>query len=197
MRKINHERRVKLYTFMRSYFEEYGRLPTYRRILREPLGYSSMATITADINRLKEEGRLCEDDEKRTAIVGMKPFSPSVVGSVSCGYPAEAVEERGADLISSLFEGMCHNLVVIIASGNSMTGRGIYNGDKLIVKRQPNAEPGDVVIAMIDGETTCKTLAKDDKGQYLKAENPAYPDIRPNYEWSLYGVVKYVIHRID
>lgn len=177
---------------------EYGRMPTYRQILSENLGYSSMTTVTADIRRLKEAGFLTEDAAGRTILVfteEVRKQLPCLVGAVHCGTPTEAVEEIGEDIMSLLFDGKPERYTIITADGNSMTGKGIYDRDKLIVRKQPCAEPGEVVIAMIYGETTCKTLAKDEEGDYyLKAENPTFPDIHPDSDWSIIGVVKHVVH---
>ena len=62
--------------------------------------------------------------------------------------------------------------------GNSMTGRGIYDRDILIFALPERREPktGDVVVAVIDGEVTVKTLIKRNGKATLRAENPAYPD---------------------
>ncbi len=196
MKRVYQDRVERLWEYMRFYWDKYGRLPSYRSIMGKKIGYHSMATITADIARLKEAGLLFTDDENRTSIVKSKLLEPFNVGTVTCGSPAEAVEEAGDDLITILFEGAPENYTIITARGYSMTGKKIYDGDKLIVRKQPCAEPGDVVIARIAGETTCKTLAKDENGLYLKPENPTYNDIRPDYEWNIYGVVKHVIHSL-
>jgi len=56
--------------------------------------------------------------------------------------------------------------------GISMTGAGIEEGDIVVVKRQRTADPGEIVIAMIDGETTLKRFMPQKNGVMLKAENP-------------------------
>ncbi len=197
MKKVYQDRVERLWEYMRFYWDKYGRLPSYRSIMGKKIGYHSMATITADIARLKEAGLLFTDDENKTSIVRSKLQGQSSVGTVACGSPTEAIEEEtDEDLSTLLFEGNPENYVIITAKGYSMTGRNIYDGDKLVVRKQPNAAPGEVIIAMIAGETTCKTLAKDEKGLYLKPENPTYNDIRPDYEWNIYGIVKHVIHSL-
>ena len=195
MRKVNNERGKALYNFILAYTEKYHRLPSYRKIMESGIGYVSMATISADIRRLKESGLLCTDDEDKTALAGtLKSHFPAMVGSVPCGCPSEAIEEK-EDIASQLF-GSTKDIVIMKAVGDSMTGRMIYDGDSLVVRRQPCAEPGEVVIAMIHGESTCKTLGKDSNGYYLKPENHAYPVIRPDSDWSIYGVVRQVIHQV-
>ena len=79
------------------------------------------------------------------------------------------------------------------AQGQSMTGRGIYNGDTLIVDRHIEARQGDIVIAALDGELTCKILDKQGK-QLLSANRKMAPiAIGNDSELIIEGVV---IHSI-
>ena len=63
------------------------------------------------------------------------------------------------------------------ATGDSMTGVGIHDGDILIVREQPSAEYGEIVIALIDGEATAKTYKPGHNQIILQSENPLYKDI--------------------
>ena len=58
-----------------------------------------------------------------------------------------------------------------------MTGKGILPGDIVIVRPQPTAEDGDIVVAVIGGEATVKTLRKERKNWYLESAHPSYPPI--------------------
>ncbi len=79
--------------------------------------------------------------------------------------------------------------------GNSMTGAGIDDGDRLIVDRSLTPRHNHIVIAEIDGEVTVKRLYKKNGLLKLGAENAAYPDIVPQsgQQWSVWGVVTYII----
>ena len=79
--------------------------------------------------------------------------------------------------------------------GNSMTGAGIDDGDRLIVDRSLTPRHNQIVIAEIDGEVTVKRLYKKNSLLKLSAENAAYPDIVPQsgQQWSVWGVVTYII----
>jgi repressor LexA len=80
--------------------------------------------------------------------------------------------------------------------GDSMTGAQIADGDLVIVEgRKPN--PGDIVAALIDGETTLKRLVFEDDRYFLKAENPKYPDLLPASELLIQGVVRAVVRVCD
>lgn len=80
-------------------------------------------------------------------------------------------------------------------SGNSMTGRGIENGDLIVINRKITPRHGQVVVAVIDNELTCKTLYKLHGIVKLLSANPEYPDIVPGdaQEITVWGVVTSVI----
>lgn len=79
--------------------------------------------------------------------------------------------------------------------GNSMTGAGIDDGDRLIVDRAITPRHNHIVIAEIDGEVTVKRLYAKNGLLKLKAENATYPDLvpSPGQQWSVWGVVTYII----
>ncbi len=84
------------------------------------------------------------------------------------------------------------------AKGHSMTGAGIQDGDLLVVDRSLTASHRSVVIAVIDGEFTCKRLWKRGGRIRLVAENPEFPamDFSDGQELQIWGVVTNVIHRM-
>lgn len=83
-------------------------------------------------------------------------------------------------------------------SGESMHGLGIYDGDLLVVDRALPATHGSVVIAVLDGEFTVKQLVHTQDGQILRAAHPNYPDtpIRPEQNFSVWGVVSWNVHKL-
>ena len=83
------------------------------------------------------------------------------------------------------------------ASGDSMIGAGIFNGDLLIVDRSLEASSGKVVIAEVDGQLTVKRLLKLSDGFFsLQSENSSYPpiELQEGNEVVVWGVVTHVIH---
>ena len=88
-------------------------------------------------------------------------------------------------------------LYALRVSGDSMIGRHIVDGDTAILDPGLIPQPGNVVAALIDHETTLKTYAtKPDSGlAYLKAENPKYPDLVADTEISIQGVLVGLIRR--
>ena len=85
--------------------------------------------------------------------------------------------------------------------GDSMEGAGISDGDELLVDRSLEPRPGDVVVAVLDGELTVKRLdigGRGHGGVRLRAENPSYPDIAVGdaSELVIWGVATYCIHHL-
>lgn len=77
-----------------------------------------------------------------------------------------------------------------------MINASITDGDLVIVDSR-EAREGDIVAALIDGETTLKRLVSKNGEYFLKAENPKYPDLIPLRELSVQGVVRAVMRVCD
>ena len=130
-----------------------------------------------------------------------------IAGSVVAGFPSPAEQylEPQLDLNELLVKRPAATYFVRV-QGDSMTGRGIHDGDLLVVDRSLDPRDGDVVIAAIDGDFTVKTLRKGVKEVggtmkrtvSLEAANPSYPTIvlKGARELQLFGKVTAVIHRL-
>lgn len=79
--------------------------------------------------------------------------------------------------------------------GDSMVGRHILEGDVVVLEHGMNPKNGDVVAALIDGESTLKTYVEINRKPFLKAENPAYPDLLPAEELVTQGVMIALIRK--
>ncbi|GAA0238038.1 hypothetical protein GCM10009125_28640 [Castellaniella daejeonensis] len=113
-----------------------------------------------------------------------------------CGFPSPAEDhaQKRIDLNTELIqhpEATFHMYV----RGESMRDAGIDDGDRLIVDRAMEARHGDIVVAVVDGEFTVKTLHRRDGQVRLRAANPAFPDIvlRQGQELAIWGVVTWVL----
>jgi repressor LexA len=73
--------------------------------------------------------------------------------------------------------------------GDSMIGAHIVDGDMVILENAKDVHDGDIVAALIDGETTLKRYVVERGRPYLKAENPRYPDLVPARELKIQGVM--------
>ncbi|MFH1263206.1 MAG: translesion error-prone DNA polymerase V autoproteolytic subunit [Pseudomonadota bacterium] len=124
---------------------------------------------------------------------------PLCSSSVAAGFPSPAEDyiEGKLDLNEHLIKHPAATFFVKVA-GDSMTGAGIFDGDLLVVDRSLEAENGSVVLAVVGGEFTVKRLKKGKGGILLLPENPKHRpiEVREGMEFSIWGVVVHVIHRL-
>ena len=123
---------------------------------------------------------------------------PLLASRVEAGFPSPADDhvERTLDLNEELIPHPAATFF-LRAGGSSMLGAGIHDGDLLVVDRSLTAEPGRVVVAVVDGEFTVKRLDRSEHGPILRAEHPGYAPIPigPDTEVVIWGVVTWVLRR--
>ena len=125
---------------------------------------------------------------------------PIATETISAGFPSPAEDyiELGIDLNKYLIKNPISTFFLRV-SGNSMNNAGIYNNDLLIIDRSINPNPGNIVVALLDGEFTLKRLIKEKNNYYLKADKENYPAINL-YEYvdiQIWGVAIYSIHELQ
>ena len=121
----------------------------------------------------------------------LRPFAPLPVSmapvwlqaarlSVAAGFPSPA-EDHQVERIELMRQLVRHPQATyyVRIQGDSMQGAGILDGSVVLVDKAIKPRHGHIVIAVVDGDFTCKRLHLDAKGMRLQAENPAYPDIVP------------------
>ena len=122
---------------------------------------------------------------------------PLLNDSVSAGFPSPADDytEENIDLNEHLISNPFSTFFLRV-KGDSMINAGIKDKDLIIVDKSLIAKPGNIVIAMIDGEFTIKRLSIKNNELYLKSENHNYPDFRfkNHIDVQIWGVVIYSIH---
>jgi len=124
---------------------------------------------------------------------------PLLAGLVSAGFPSPADDytEESIDLNEHLITNPFSTFFLRV-KGDSMINSGIYDKDLIIVDKSLTPKPGNIVIAMIEGEFTVKRFSIKNNKLYLKAENHNYPDF--NFEdysdIHIWGVVIYSIHTL-
>ena len=122
---------------------------------------------------------------------------PLLTDYVSAGFPSPADDhtEENIDLNEHLISNPFSTFFLRV-KGDSMINAGIKDKDLIIVDKSLIAKPGNIIIAMIDGEFTIKRLSIKNDELYLKAENNNYPDFRfkNHIDVQIWGVVIYSIH---
>ena len=190
-RKIT-KRQQQIYDFIRSYQTEKGYPPSVRE-MAAAVGLSSPSTVHAHLSALEAHGLIKRDKTKPRALevfeqegnpdnnLGISQESPvaemrgvvslPLVGRVAAGMPILA-EQNIEDTFTIPTEIASDSSSFILeVHGNSMINVGIYNGDYIIVREQPSAMNGDIVVAMIDGSATVKTFYKENGYYRLQPEN--------------------------
>lgn len=131
----------------------------------------------------------------------MPPFNPIplALGRVEAGFPSPADDymEGSLDLNEHVIKHPAATYFVR-ASGDSMTGAGIFDGDLLVVDRSLKPAHGRVAIVEVDGQLTVKRLFKS-KGQFLlQSENTNYPpiELQEGEEVIVWGIVTHVLHNL-
>ncbi len=168
-------------SFINRYTDENGFPPTVRDICAE-LQIKSTATAYDYVNRLKEMGRLQKTAGKKRAVAlaNSNTVRVPLIGTVTAGAPILASEnyEGFYTLPTAEFSG--DGLFLLTVKGDSMIEAGIFDGDKIVVRKQETAENGDIVVAMFDdgvseGATVKRFFVRD--GKYiLHPENSALHD---------------------
>jgi len=124
---------------------------------------------------------------------------PYALEKISAGFPSPAQDyiDKALDMNEHLIKNETATFIVKVAS-LSMLNAGIDIDDELIVDRSLDAKHGDIVVALIDDDFTVKRLMIDEKGKWLKAENPEYKNIylQEGQELLIWGVVTCVIKMI-
>jgi len=202
------ERQRQVLEFIDAQVRERGYPPSVREI-GEAVGLSSSSTVHAHLAALQQKGFLRRDPTKPRAIeVRFEAGSGSVVerrparyvpivGDVAAGtgvLAAEHIEETVPLPEDFTGDG---NLFMVRVRGDSMIEAGILDGDYVVVRQQPTAEPGDTVVAGIPGEeATVKTYLRRRGKIVLRPENPRMDELvfDPD-EVTIYGKVVSLLRR--
>lgn len=192
MRPISEKQRHIL-TFISEYTAQQGYPPSVREIAAA-VGLRSPSSVHAHLKKLREMGYLEKDDHKTRAITlagHAGGDAVPIVGRVTAGVPILAVEEAEGVLHVDL-DGRSGTFFALRIRGDSMVGAGILDGDYIVVRKQDFAQQGQIVVAILDDEATCKRLEKRGGHVWLMPENPAYKPI-PGDAAHILGVVAKVV----
>ena len=174
--RINQTARV--LEFIERFMEENSYPPSVRDMCKG-LNIASTATIVYHLKKLENQGKLSREKQKNRAIeisnsskAQLKTKIP-VVGKVAAGEPILATENVEDTLAFSdnIFGNTQDQMFILNVSGDSMVNIGIYDGDKIVVLKQSNAENGEIVVAMVEDSATVKRFFKEDGHIRLQPEN--------------------------
>ncbi|MBM7854131.1 repressor LexA [Desulfohalotomaculum tongense] len=183
MNKSLNEREQSILNVIKENIREKGYPPSVREI-GQSVGLSSSSTVHGYLKKLEQKGYIRRDPTKPRAIEILEEqkynrtagdddlVDVPLLGQVAAGNPLLAVENC-EDILSlpRSFTGY-GELFMLKIRGDSMIEAGILEGDLVLVRRQPNATDGEIVVALLDGEATVKRFFKEKNHIRLQPENP-------------------------
>ena len=171
----------KIYDFIRDFSREYGYPPPVREI-GEHLGLKSPSTVKFHLDNLRSAGLIQWDGGKTRSITLLeKEDAPKedqvpVLGNVAAGSPILA-QECIEEYVTFHTGPHPEDYFALKVRGESMLYAGILPDDLVVVRRQPEAHSGEIVVALFEDEATVKTLSKKNGEVWLLPENPDYDPI--------------------
>ena len=175
--------------YVNQFIQENGYSPSVREI-GAAVGLRSTASVSYHLQALQEKGLLQSPSakgRKRALVTGARPGQIPIVGVVTAGVPILAVENQEGTMPWN--DPGCFALRV---RGDSMINAGILSGDKVVVRPQPSADDGQIVVARIEDEATVKRLRRRNGQIWLMPENDNYSPI-DGTNAEIIGVVKAVV----
>jgi repressor LexA len=198
--------------YIQLYMREHGTWPSFREI-EQHFGFRSTNAVMGHLKALERKGYISRvPGQARTFRINLDLDSDHqpeeafdvidipIYGSIAAGYP-DGVESSGEigrlqiDVETAGIRRSRRNFALKVR-GESMVDAGIFDGDTVIVE-QAHPRDGEIVAALIDGETTLKRfISKEGRSPYLKAENRLYPELHPVSELVIQGVARAVVRHL-
>jgi repressor LexA len=199
-------RQLKILSVIKTAVEDQGYPPSMREI-GQAAGLSSTASVTYQLQILEEKGWIRRDASRGRAIEITLPGQDGeaapqdktrlipLVGKIAAGNPILAEQE--VEEVLPLPESIVGkgDLFLLQVKGDSMIDLAICDGDFVVIRSQKDAQKGEIVAAMIDGEATVKTWSKKDGHFWLLPANDDYAPI-PADEAVILGKVTAVLRSV-
>lgn len=183
--------------FFENLKKNYGKepLPSYE-IIAKDFGFKHKNSVWQYFNKLKENHLIKEKNGK--FFINPECFGAIMfTSSVRAGFATvaeDSIERRVS--FDEMFNIDNPSTFIFNVSGDSMVNAGIFDGDKVVVKKTPYAKNGDIVLAFIDNGYTLKTYRQKDGKVWLQPENPDYPIIEPQEVLTIFGVATGIVRQL-
>ncbi len=183
--------------FVQRYTVEHSQAPSYQEIM-DGMGFGSLGTVHWYVNALTHNGHLNRSkgpNGKRALTLTCEehatPARLPLLGLIAAGEPIEALENAEAIPVPQPF--VHPDNFVLQVKGDSMIGDHIEDGDYIIVRKSAEANPGQIVVALINGEATLKRYHPVNGHVELHPRNPNYPviTIHKTDHFQINGVLLY------
>ena len=193
MKELTLKQQIFFENLKNTYFKK--ALPSYDKIALS-MGFKSKNSVKQYIEILKNKSLIQKIDNK--LYINPNQFGANLVSSyVKAGFAGimdDKIEKRMS--LDDLLDINSPSTFIFKVSGDSMIDAGILDGDYVIIKKQSEANIGDIVLAIIDNEFTLKVYKKDSKGAYLEPQNSDYPNLRPKFSLKIFGVALGITRKI-
>ena len=204
-------RQREIYEFIVAFRRENGCSPSIPELQRA-FGIRSPNGVAGHLQALETKGyiRRAERGSRQVDVVGEAPsariaaatlHAVPIYGHIPAGPPTE-YQSLNPDGTATMDEALLgfrpkEGCFLLKVRGDSMKDAGVLNGDMVLIEPTPSPREGQMVAALIDGESTLKRLVRLKGRWFLKAENPAYPELYPRADLVIQGVVRSVIRKLD
>ncbi len=168
--------RQRILKAIQDFMEDYGYSPSIREIAKK-VGLKSTKSVKVHLDNLAKDG-LINKIACQARSIRIKPKQIPIVGRIAAGLPELAFEEIEGYFNPSNWRGC----FILRVKGDSMINAHIYDGDMVVVKPGKGALNNDIIVALLEDETTVKRLKKIGNSFVLKPENNAYSVIKGQFE---------------
>lgn len=179
-----------------------GMIPSTREI-QQHFGFASQTAALNHLRALERKGAIVRQPGKARAVAlaahlqRNRIIDVPILGCIAAGLPQHTEQEDlGTVSVDAVSAGLKKHsrMFAVKVRGDSMIGAQINDGD-LVILEQRAPQNGEIVAALIDGETTLKRFVTTRGRPFLKAENPKYPEIYPVEELTIQGVMVALVRR--
>src|SRR5215472_8077048 len=195
------ERQRKVLDFIQREQRERGLTPSTREI-QSHFRFASQTSVMQYIAALEKKGFLQRHAGKARALITpiqkVRIQDVPIYGQIPAGMAAlteQDIEGHVSLDTRSANVSKTHGPFALRVRGDSMIDAHILDGDIVILEQSKEVHNGDIVAALIDGETTLKRYVVDHGRPYLKAENPRYPNLIPARELKIQGVMVSLVRK--
>lgn len=191
------KKQQEILNYMKNEILNRGFPPSVREIC-EAVGLKSTSSVHAHLESLEKNGYIRRDATKPRAIeiidenfnmVRREMVNVPLVGTVAAGQPILAVENiEGYFPVPAEFMPNAQSFMLRV-KGESMINAGIFDGDQVLVRQQPDANDGDIVVALVEDSATVKTFYREKGYIRLQPENDTMDPIIVHGDLQILGKV--------
>ena len=195
------ERQRKVLEFIQTEQREKGVTPSTREI-QSHFGFASQTSVMQYLAVLERKGFINRHARKARALITpvqkVRITDIPIYGQIPAGMATlteQTIEGHVSLDARSVNASKNGRTFALRVRGDSMIDAHILDGDIVILEDRKDVHNGDIVAALIDGETTLKRYVTEHGRPYLKAENPDYPDLVPARELRVQGVMVSLVRK--